>query len=495
VQQTGSITLDQGNTTAYPLPESCLLHPLRLAKLGSDLYALDSAQLKKITLGPRVSCQPIVAPAGGVEGTVVQELGDFAPSGDGSSLLLLDRAGNVFRYFPDDESWRVERLANAEWVSSRQYLVSVSAYQDEFYLLDTNVGEIWRHAPGVAEILTPDVDLRESVDLAVGAGIFVLGQESSAGRLRLLKLSGYPLRPEGSFSPPSDLDNPSLLFVDLQSPKYLYVIDQNNHRLRVLAPESGGLIRDYVLDKQDAEILAAHGTAEKMYLASTGALYVYPQEPTGPGDWTSSPPPISEGQGVQPHDPRVLASLPSLKLPLEGTAITDLSFRLPGAPRSYRYGVHEGIDFYWAAGQTVTSTTAVLSVAPGQVIRADREYDPPTLQEMEAMLASAAELSHTTEEILDVLRGRQVWIDHGGGVVSRYCHLSAVAADLELGDPVPGGQVIGYVGNSGTPASYYDEYSEIHLHLEIRIGEGYLGQYLRPAEVKRWLQLAFSGGA
>jgi murein DD-endopeptidase MepM/ murein hydrolase activator NlpD len=55
--------------------------------------------------------------------------------------------------------------------------------------------------------------------------------------------------------------------------------------------------------------------------------------------------------------------------------------------------------------------------------------------------------------------------------------------------------MIGYVGNSGTPASYYDQGSEIHLHLEIRIGQGYLGQYLRPIEVKRWLQQAFSESA
>lgn len=495
VQQRGIILLDRRNTTAYPLPEGCLLHPLRLAKLGTDLYALDSGQLKRVAVGSRVSCQPIVAPAGGVDGTVVQELGDFALAEDRSSLLMLDRAGNVFRYFPDDETWRVERPANAAWASSRQYLVSVSAYQDEFYLLDTNVGQVWRHATGEAEVLPLDIDLRESADLAVGRGVFVLGQDRSTGGLRLFKLSGKPLRPDGSFSPPSDLANPSLLFLDPQQGGYLYVVDQDSHRVRVLDPESGELVRDYLLDGRGLEILAAYETAEKLYLASTGTIYVYPQEPTGPGDWAFSVPPTSGVEGLPPHDPRVLTGLPSLELPLEGTAITDLSFRLPGAPRSYRYGVHEGIDFYWAAGQAVTSTTPVLSVAPGEVVRADREYDPPTLRQMEAVLADAAGLSHTPEEILDVLRGRQVWIDHGSRVVSRYCHLSAVAEGLTPGDLVTEGQVIGYAGNSGTPASYYDEYSEMHLHLEIRIGDGYLGQYLRPAEVKRWLQEAFKEGA
>ncbi|HUW96025.1 MAG TPA: M23 family metallopeptidase, partial [Anaerolineae bacterium] len=118
-----------------------------------------------------------------------------------------------------------------------------------------------------------------------------------------------------------------------------------------------------------------------------------------------------------------------------------------------------------------------------------------TLQEMEAMLAETEEVFHTPEDILDVLRGRQVWIEHDGGAVSRYCHLSAVAAGLRVGDYVNQGQMIGYVGNSGTPASYYDSGQEIHLHLEIRVGEGYFGQYLRPIEVKRWLEQIFSADA
>jgi len=31
----------------------------------------------------------------------------------------------------------------------------------------------------------------------------------------------------------------------------------------------------------------------------------------------------------------------------------------------------------------------------------------------------------------------------------------------------------------------------VHLHLEVRLGDGYLGQYLRPSEVKEWLAQIF----
>jgi len=55
--------------------------------------------------------------------------------------------------------------------------------------------------------------------------------------------------------------------------------------------------------------------------------------------------------------------------------------------------------------------------------------------------------------------------------VSRYAHLSSVA-DLAVGDVVATGQVVGAVGSSGYPEG------GPHLHLEVRVGSGYLGDGL-----------------
>jgi murein DD-endopeptidase MepM/ murein hydrolase activator NlpD len=489
-QQSGTVVLDQSNTTAYLLPEGCLIHPLRLAAREGELFAVDSGMLKRISLGTRISCEPIPGPVDGVEGAVVQELGDLAVAGDEASLLLLDRAGNVFRYFPESEDWQVERLAHAPEASSRQYLASIAAYEDGFYLLDINVGQIWHHAEGTAEVLVSGGDFRESADLAVGEGIYVSSPVGYGGPLRLYKLDRDTLEQDAVFSAAANLPEPVLLFLETQEGGYLHVLDLEGHHLRLLRPESGATVREYAFADEEITVGAVSTEVGKLYLASSGAIYVYPQDPEGPGEWTASAVVPEDVGELPPHDPRVLRALPPLAMPLEDTVISELSFRLPGAPRAYRYGVHEGVDFYWAAGAAVTSTTPVLSVAGGEVIRADVEYEPPTLSEMEDLLARAAALSHTSEDILDVLRGRQIWVDHGAGLVSRYCHLSAIAEGLHAGDIVEQGQRIGYVGNSGTPASYYDEGSEMHLHLEIRIGEGYLGQYLRPVEVKRWLRQA-----
>lgn len=490
VQLEGTVFLDEHNTTAYRLEAGSLIHPLRMAVRGSDVYVLDAGQLKAIALSGSPSSAVIVPPGNNVAGVVVQELADIALSGDKGSILLLDRAGNLFRYDLGGESWRVEREAHMSEASPRQHLTSVCARDDEVFLLDSNVGQMWRHWDGGAEVMPVEMDLRESIDFAVGEDIYVLGQEGYGGPFRLHRLSGPPFRSQTSFVPPPDLTNPSLLFFE-RGRGHLYVIDQGHQRVRVLDEESGGLVRQYMFRNGATEIRSVYQDGNKMYLAARDAIYIYPSEPGPVPTPEPRPTPAVALSSLAPHDPLVLDLLPPLSLPISGTMLSDLAFRLPGAPRSYRYGVHEGIDFYQAAGRTVTADTPVLSVAAGELIRVDHEYVAPSAQEMEEMLAQTREVYHTPEDILDALRGRQVWIDHGDGLVSRYCHLSAVAEDLELGQRVEPGQFVGYVGNSGTPASYYGQGQEIHLHLEIRIGHGYVGQYLRPVEVKRWLSQIF----
>ena len=487
--------LDEHNTTAYLLPAGSIIHPLRMVIRRSDAYVLDTGELKLVNLSARPSSRSILPRDNRVEGVVVQELADIALSGDKESLLLLDRAGNLFRYLPDDESWLVERLAQMPEANSRQDLISVRAWNDEVFLLDTNVGQIWRHQDGQAEVIPVEMDLRESVDFAVGEDIYVLAQEGYRGALSLHRLAGLPSNAQTTFSPPSDLADPSLLLLDPEPGGHLYVIDEGHRRLRVLDRESGALVREYLFADDGTEIQSVYKDDGRLYLATRDAIYVYPVEASEAARAEPTPRPAVALASLPPHDSSILELLPPLALPISGTMLSDLAFRLPGAPRSYRYGVHEGIDFYWVAGETVTSDTPVLSVAEGEVIRVDREYEAPSGEEMEEMLSHTQAVYHTPEDTLDVLRGRQVWIDHGDGLVSRYCHLSAVADGLEVGQWVEQGQILGHVGNSGTPASYYGQGLEIHLHLDLRIGDGYLGQHLRPIEVKRWLKQAFGAGA
>jgi len=154
-----------------------------------------------------------------------------------------------------------------------------------------------------------------------------------------------------------------------------------------------------------------------------------------------------------------------LSLPIDGVALPTDPELLPNASREYRAGWHEGIDFPARAG------TAVRAIAAGTIVRVDRDYLEWDRESEKIALVEATELGYTPAKTLDLIRGRQVWIDHGRGVVSRYAHLSSVA-DLAVGDVVATGQVVGAVGSSGYPEG------GPHLHLEVRVGSGYLGDGL-----------------
>ena len=164
--------------------------------------------------------------------------------------------------------------------------------------------------------------------------------------------------------------------------------------------------------------------------------------------------------------------LTSFSLPLDGACISEFEGHLPGALREYRKGVHEGLDFYeWASCALITLGTPVLAAKDGTVVRADFAYHDLTQAELDQ--ATAADFQGETN--LDLFRGRQVWIDHDGGVVTRYAHLSAIAAGLEVGQSVRAGQIVGFVGESGTPESLLAPGTDHHLHFEIRVGDSYFG--------------------
>ena len=162
---------------------------------------------------------------------------------------------------------------------------------------------------------------------------------------------------------------------------------------------------------------------------------------------------------------------------------------MPNAPRDYREGIHEGVDFYDGhACAPVGLGTPVLAARDGVVLRADFAYVDLTPAQAQALAANP-----TAPESVDAYRGRQVWIDHGGGVGTRYAHLSAIAPQTQVGTHVKQGQVIAYVGESGTPDSLVSPGSELHLHFEVRVGDSYLGAGLAPAEVRRLFVVLFGG--
>lgn len=166
--------------------------------------------------------------------------------------------------------------------------------------------------------------------------------------------------------------------------------------------------------------------------------------------------------------------------PIQGGCLPRGDQLMPNAPREYRQGLHEGIDFYNVDNCTAIGLGApVMAAKGGRVVRVDSSYRDMTPAELQATLANP-----TTADAVDRFRGRQVWIDHGNGIVTRYCHLSGIAQGLAVGQQVAAGQLIAFVGESGTPESITNPGHEYHLHFELRIGDSYLGAAKSPADVR-----------
>jgi len=163
--------------------------------------------------------------------------------------------------------------------------------------------------------------------------------------------------------------------------------------------------------------------------------------------------------------------------------------RVPGDPRTYRNGIHQGIDFY-----ETSSGEPVHAAAPGVVIRIDKDYVPVGRESRDEMLKlcrtkwggtpGSVGMPRAEEpygNVLDKLSGRQVILYHGKNssndpVISLYAHLSGVNRQLSPGDPVSPDTVIGYVGNSGTSGEVNNDQTENHLHMELFVG----GMYWSP---------------
>jgi peptidoglycan LD-endopeptidase LytH len=175
-----------------------------------------------------------------------------------------------------------------------------------------------------------------------------------------------------------------------------------------------------------------------------------------------------------------------LWFPIPGAKLPQDDMYLPTAPRDYRRGVNQGFDFYGTSSAVpIAFGTPVVAAADGVVIRADKEYkeldNGQWLELLDKVAADGA-----TEDDLNRLRGRQIWIRLADNRVLRYAHLSDVRQGLAEGQEVYRGQVIGYVGNSGTDDGIKGTTRGARLHFEVWLSDNtFFGQNAETLEKVR----------
>ncbi|MEJ2749103.1 MAG: peptidoglycan DD-metalloendopeptidase family protein [Anaerolineae bacterium] len=469
------VPLAAANTGIWQYAADHFIHPIALEIGAETAFLLDGGRVLRLDLAAPEPPQVLLAPGMDVAGVRVLEPLDLALSGD--TLLVLDRAGDVYGYDLLSGTWFLDRDDRPVRDTSGLYFVALAGMGNGRYLLETNYKYTMRYAAGEPDQLWTLPETR-AVDVSASeAGVYVLlrAMDDLTGQLNRYQET----RLLASFRPQVEIVQPRQV---VATDTAVYVLDMAGRRLLMLDGVDGRLLTLYQLPQDDPVSVFAVTEAGQIVLAGRDRLYFY-QQPDRLTAVAGGAPLV----GPQPHDPAVLAQLPALLVPIQGSGITRRDFQLPGAPRHYRLGIHQGVDFYWQPG------TLVRAAADGVVVRSMVDFVPQTAAQYAAWRAELQQLGYTSEAALDVYRGRQVWIQHASGWITRYVHLSRIEPGIVEGTAVTQGQLLGAVGNSGSPLSLQSAEADAHLHFELWLGEHYLGQYLRPIETRELVESLLGG--
>ena len=173
-----------------------------------------------------------------------------------------------------------------------------------------------------------------------------------------------------------------------------------------------------------------------------------------------------------------------LWFPIPGARVPDNDLFLPGSVRSYRRGMNQGFDFHSGdSGVPIDFGTPVIAAASGELVRVDKNYvelEPNIWRDLIERVAKEG----ASDNQLNLLRGRQVWIKTTDGMILRYAHLHDIRDGIREGQPVYRGQVIGFAGNSGTDDGVQGTSDGVRLHFEVWIDEEFFGNGLAPNELR-----------
>lgn len=206
---------------------------------------------------------------------------------------------------------------------------------------------------------------------------------------------------------------------------------------------------------------------------------------------TKSDSPVTVEAGIAQdnlNSPKIVSLIKDLDLllPLKNFNLPESERLYPGVKREYRNGTHEGVDLYCPYG------TPVYASADGSITWLDSGYDEYSKGFRDRLLVESRAIGATPEDALWLLKGRKIVVSHGVTqgyrISTTYAHLSEIAPELRLGSAVQKGQLIGFVGNSGTSDGVRASKDGAHLHYEVRIDDRSgcypLGEGLHPQDSK-----------
>ena len=393
--------IDPNNSGEWHFPLGTFTHPLALEIIDKTLYILDSGRVYRLDQRAANMPEMVLSPDDNVAGVRVIEPIDLAT--DRKSLLVLDRAGDIYGYDPETNLWSLHRYDRPISDTSSHYylaLASQSRSNGQHYLLEGSYHFALDQEIGQPDFIWP-LPENHQIDISVNnEEVFILSQSPLSKTAELAHYQNGAR--DNTFIPGLSLVRPRQIQAVGSS---VYILDYNGRRLSTVNAITGELDTTYL--PADGKPISAFLVDEengRILLAAQDKLWFFGQpenkaviQGTGPH---STP---------QIHDPHLLENLRGLLMPIGGSDIAIRENQMPGAPRHYRLGVHEGADFYWQSG------TPVRAVAAGTVIRATLDYQIPSQQLFNSWQTAVQTLGYTSAEAHDFYRGMQVWSNMTAG--------------------------------------------------------------------------------
>ncbi len=475
-------------------PINCVeTKPGQLIFLGGDCLYVAQNKLPSATAGGSIIKARRI-PAPGIDGNgrlsiPVHELVNLVYSPLRESIIVLDKSGDLFEYNLVKKSWSVLR-ANVPISGSPDPEFIDFCLTDQsrtLNLLDPERNQIWRLAltPGSARVspilqatfaevmpwrLKPgDPSVAECIAIVFDQQFSLLKQSGQLSTL--IPLGGHCLVAQKPLSMnPVGFKlgkvRPSRMITSAGSDVPLLVVERQNNRILAIDKRSGDT-RPY---------LFAANSSLRGLLAQPGGFWAIDGNCLRYRKLSENSPATAILEHRQ-NDGR----LAKLSAPIRGMRLPRHAGVYPGARRLYRYGVHEGLDLFNDRFR-VNMDTPVVAAGPGKIVRADSNFIDMNRSTFDRVMTQCVNEHRTSDQNEDRLRGCQVWVDHGDGMVTRYAHLNKINAKLHLGQSVKAGDLLGFVGVSGTGQNLPGRTKYPHLHFEILLDGKYLGYGLTPAE-------------
>jgi len=416
------------------------------------------------------------------------EFNEFTYLPGKQALVLLDKSGDLFEYLlaePENKRWQVLRANSNKLGQPDPDYVSLYPMDNSVFLLDPERNQIWqldantRPASNKLRALLPGIlawKLRAGdINITDAIAINYLDR-----RIYLLTKNG-DIRQYGISSGAHNLCH-SLGRLYFKKPAHmrptrfyttdngdLYIVERANNRVVKISPAQGSV---HALIFPAACNLRGLVVSGNGFWIISGDHFIY----KGPSDEST----LSAKTNSYELDPR----LKGLILPIAGQYLPGHPGVYPGARRLYRCGVHEGLDFFNQPGAKtkIITGTPVRAANAGKITRIDSAYKDMTYAKYNRVIRECWQTHQTSDKNEDLFRGCQVWIDSNNGLLAKYAHLCKANNKLHLGDQIKQGDIIGYVGVSGTGENLPGHTPYPHLHFELWLDGKYLGWSLTPAE-------------